>query len=108
MHLLARAARVIAIGSGPGAGPLPSAEIPRQPEAHDHQRGCLERWTSRSGGRSPSRDLPYYINSPIFERVLSSGRCCKNAVFLVQKEVAARVSASPGSRDYAISLCRHA
>jgi 16S rRNA (adenine1518-N6/adenine1519-N6)-dimethyltransferase len=45
-------------------------------------------------------NLPYYITSPIFERVLSIGPLLQNAVFLVQKEVAARVAASPGSRDY--------
>ncbi len=45
-------------------------------------------------------NLPYYITSPIFERVLAIGPLLQNAVFLVQKEVAARVAASPGSRDY--------
>src|SRR5205085_9032780 len=43
---------------------------------------------------------PYYITSPIVDRVLSLGRLLRCAVFLVQKEVAQRLTAVPGSRDY--------
>ncbi len=43
-------------------------------------------------------NLPYYITSPIVERVLESG--FERAVFLVQKEVAQRIAAAPGSPDY--------
>lgn len=45
-------------------------------------------------------NLPYYITSPILERVLALGPIVKRAVFLVQKEVAERITAKPGSRDY--------
>jgi len=45
-------------------------------------------------------NLPYYITSPILERVLALGGSWKRAVFLVQAEVAARMAAPPGSRDY--------
>ena len=45
-------------------------------------------------------NLPYYITSPIVEKVLAMGTLLQNAVFLVQKEVAERMAASPGSRDY--------
>ena len=45
-------------------------------------------------------NLPYYISSPIFEKVLRLGPLLQRAVFLVQKEVAERVAAGPGSRDY--------
>lgn len=45
-------------------------------------------------------NLPYYITSPILEKVFETGGNWKRAVFLVQAEVAARLSASPGSRDY--------
>jgi 16S rRNA (adenine1518-N6/adenine1519-N6)-dimethyltransferase len=43
-------------------------------------------------------NLPYYITSPIVEKVLSAR--VPRAVFLVQAEVAARLAAGPGSRDY--------
>jgi 16S rRNA (adenine1518-N6/adenine1519-N6)-dimethyltransferase len=43
-------------------------------------------------------NLPYYITSPILEHVFRTP--FTRAVFLVQKEVAQRISANPGSRDY--------
>ena len=45
-------------------------------------------------------NLPYYITSPILEKVFESGGNWTQAVFLVQAEVAARLAANPGSRDY--------
>src|SRR3954453_1530232 len=45
-------------------------------------------------------NLPYYITSPILERVLTLGHDLLHAVFLIQKEVAERVVAQPGTRDY--------
>ena len=45
-------------------------------------------------------NLPYYITSPILEQVFRLGERWTRAVFLVQSEVAARLAASPGGRDY--------
>lgn len=45
-------------------------------------------------------NLPYYISSPIFTKVFSLAGQWSSAVFLVQLEVAQRVCAKPGSRDY--------
>jgi 16S rRNA (adenine1518-N6/adenine1519-N6)-dimethyltransferase len=45
-------------------------------------------------------NLPYYITSPILERVLPLPPPFRHAVFLIQKEVAQRLVAAPGSRDY--------
>lgn len=46
-------------------------------------------------------NLPYYITSPILRRVFAAGEAVSSAVFLVQKEVAVRITAGKGSRDYA-------
>jgi 16S rRNA (adenine1518-N6/adenine1519-N6)-dimethyltransferase len=43
-------------------------------------------------------NLPYYITSPILEKVARLDYA--RAVFLMQKEVAERLVAAPGSRDY--------
>ena len=43
-------------------------------------------------------NLPYYITSPILEKV--TRLAFPRAVFLIQKEVADRLTASPGHRDY--------
>lgn len=52
-----------------------------------------------AGGKtSIAGNLPYYITSPILERVFATS--WQRGVFLVQAEVAARVAAAPGSRDY--------
>ena len=45
-------------------------------------------------------NLPYYITSPILERIFAAGPACKRAVILVQAEVATRIVAQPGCRDY--------
>ena len=45
-------------------------------------------------------NLPYYITSPILDRIFAAGASCKRAVILVQAEVAARIFAQPGCREY--------
>jgi len=45
-------------------------------------------------------NLPYYITSPILDRIFSLSGAWERAVFLVQSEVAARLAAAPGSRDF--------
>jgi 16S rRNA (adenine1518-N6/adenine1519-N6)-dimethyltransferase len=45
-------------------------------------------------------NLPYYITSPILEKVFGLGAAWERAVFLVQAEVGARIAAVPGTRDY--------
>jgi 16S rRNA (adenine1518-N6/adenine1519-N6)-dimethyltransferase len=45
-------------------------------------------------------NLPYYITSPILERLFAASASWKVAVILVQAEVAARIVAEPGCRDY--------
>ncbi|PWU04556.1 MAG: ribosomal RNA small subunit methyltransferase A [Terriglobia bacterium] len=54
----------------------------------------LDHW-----GRAPvAGNLPYYITSPILERIARLN--VPRAVFLVQKEVAERLAAKPGQREY--------
>jgi 16S rRNA (adenine1518-N6/adenine1519-N6)-dimethyltransferase len=46
-------------------------------------------------------NLPYSITSPIFEKLMPWPGW-ETAVFLIQREVASRIAAGPGSRDYGI------
>lgn len=62
----------------------------------DVLRMDLSQW----GPVSVVGNLPYYITSPIVEKVLRIGPSLLNAVFLVQLEVAERMAAVPGTRDY--------
>ncbi|MBP5428078.1 MAG: 16S rRNA (adenine(1518)-N(6)/adenine(1519)-N(6))-dimethyltransferase RsmA [Clostridia bacterium] len=45
-------------------------------------------------------NLPYYITTPILLRLLESGIRFSRITVMVQKEVADRLAAAPGSRDY--------
>ena len=45
-------------------------------------------------------NLPYYITSPILDRMFQISGQWTRAVFLIQAEVAARLAAVPGTRDF--------
>jgi 16S rRNA (adenine1518-N6/adenine1519-N6)-dimethyltransferase len=47
-------------------------------------------------------NLPYYITSPILLKLAASHAVLDRAVLMVQREVADRVVAAPGSRDYGL------
>jgi 16S rRNA (adenine1518-N6/adenine1519-N6)-dimethyltransferase len=58
---------------------------------------------------SVAANLPYYITTPIISRLLEEKLPVKNIVVMVQKEVAQRMCAREGTKDYgAITLlCRY-
>lgn len=45
-------------------------------------------------------NLPYYITTPVIMKLLESGVEAECMVFMVQKEVADRMGADPGGKDY--------
>ena len=45
-------------------------------------------------------NLPYYISTPIIERLLSLGRSVFDMTLMLQKEVADRITAGPGGKEY--------
>jgi 16S rRNA (adenine1518-N6/adenine1519-N6)-dimethyltransferase len=45
-------------------------------------------------------NLPYYVTSPILVRLLEERLPLKNIVIMIQKEVADRLTAVPGTKDY--------
>jgi 16S rRNA (adenine1518-N6/adenine1519-N6)-dimethyltransferase len=47
-------------------------------------------------------NLPYYITSPILLKLAASHAAIERGVVMVQREVADRVTAQPGSRDYGL------
>lgn len=47
-------------------------------------------------------NVPYYVTSDIVLRILSLNHRLERAVIMVQREVADRISAQPGSRDYGL------
>lgn len=54
---------------------------------------------------SVAANLPYYITTPIITKLIEEKLPIKNIVVMVQKEVAMRICAAPGKKDYgAISV----
>jgi len=45
-------------------------------------------------------NLPYYITTPVILYLLESGLSFKSITVMIQKEVAQRMAASPGTKDY--------
>lgn len=45
-------------------------------------------------------NLPYYISTPIIERLLSLGKRLFDMTLMLQKEVADRITTGPGGKDY--------
>jgi 16S rRNA (adenine1518-N6/adenine1519-N6)-dimethyltransferase len=99
-HLLSRSTRVVAIEIDPVLVHYLQAKFHDEPRlilvANDVLKADLEQW----GAVTVVGNLPYYITSPIIEKTLALGAQLKSAVFLVQKEVAQRLTAVPGTRDY--------
>lgn len=50
-------------------------------------------------------NLPYYITTPILERLIENRSYIKDGLFMVQKEVGQRMSACPGSKLYGALSC---
>jgi 16S rRNA (adenine1518-N6/adenine1519-N6)-dimethyltransferase len=96
-HLLTRARRVVAIEVD---DPLAARLILDYPQLEVIHADVLKADLSEYGRAVIAGNLPYYITSPIIERTLSLGPLLKRAVFLVQREVADRLAAVHGSRDY--------
>jgi 16S rRNA (adenine1518-N6/adenine1519-N6)-dimethyltransferase len=45
-------------------------------------------------------NLPYYVATPLISRYVRAPGALSHAVFLIQKEVAERITAEPGGREY--------
>lgn len=55
----------------------------------------------RPGARAKAvANLPYYVTTPILMRLLEEGLPLQRIVVMVQKEVADRMTAGPGGKDY--------
>lgn len=55
---------------------------------------------SNGGAWVLAGNLPYQITGPLLEKTVQMGRQVERAVYLVQKEVAERLAAAPGSKTY--------
>ncbi|MCR5613925.1 16S rRNA (adenine(1518)-N(6)/adenine(1519)-N(6))-dimethyltransferase RsmA [Treponema sp.] len=66
-------------------------------------KGELERYKEKNGGRLPDRffgNLPYNIAATLIADTIENDVRFEKCVFTIQKEVAKRMTAQPGSDDY--------
>jgi len=99
-HLLERTDHVIAVEIDPILVQYLRAKFRATDRLELVEGDILKTDLKRWGPAVVVGNLPYYITSPIVEKVLGLGPPLLRAVFLVQKEVAERLAAAPGSRDY--------
>jgi len=99
-RLLAHAARVVAIEMDSGL-----AEHLRDRWSHEPRLQIVEGnalnfdWTQWGPGVLAG-NLPYYVATAIISKYLANPGPLTQAVFLIQKEVAERITAKPGTRDF--------
>jgi 16S rRNA (adenine1518-N6/adenine1519-N6)-dimethyltransferase len=103
--LAAKAGRVIAIEKDERLIPALRSEMPANVEiVHgDILRIDLSGILKRTGALVLRLigNVPYSISSPLLFRVLDDRAVLSDCVFLLQKEVAERVTAGPGTKSYA-------
>jgi len=72
----------------------------RWPKLELLEANALEVDWSQWGAGVLTGNLPYYIATPLISRYLRKPGLLSQAVFLIQKEVAERITARPGTREY--------
>jgi 16S rRNA (adenine1518-N6/adenine1519-N6)-dimethyltransferase len=102
--LAATGARVVAVERDRELAPilreqLPDAEVVEA----DAKSFDLRAVAARAGRRIVvCGNLPYHLSSPILFHLLDQREALQRAVLLLQREVAERIAAPPGGRDYGL------
>jgi 16S rRNA (adenine1518-N6/adenine1519-N6)-dimethyltransferase len=97
-RLLTHAARVIAIEIDHSLAEHLRAHYAGEPRLEIVEADVLAADLAQWGPSVIAGNLPYYITSPILTKLAQTA--FTRAVFLIQKEVAERLTALPGSRSY--------
>jgi 16S rRNA (adenine1518-N6/adenine1519-N6)-dimethyltransferase len=104
--LVARAAHVLAVELDPGlAAHLRARFAPSQLTVHQQDVLTFDFAAAAARAGQPLLvfgNLPYYITSQILLKLAASHASLERAVLMVQREVADRITAQPGSRDYGL------
>jgi len=104
--LVARAAHVIAVELDPGLAAHLRTRFPvDRLTVHNQDVLRFDFATAAAQAGHPLLvfgNLPYYITSQILLKLAADHAAIDRAALMVQREVAERITASPGSRDYGI------
>ncbi len=105
-HLIERADRIVAVEVDPVLIPYLRHKFRDAPNLTVIEADVLTTDLGQWGPAVVVGNLPYYITSPILSRVFGLGERWQGSTFLVQKEVAERLTAEPGSREYGyLTVC---
>jgi 16S rRNA (adenine1518-N6/adenine1519-N6)-dimethyltransferase len=99
-RLLARAHHVVAVEIDPSLVEHLRRKFHGEARLTILQQDILQTDLSQWGSVALAGNLPYFITSPILQHLIHFHASLKRAVLLVQKEVAARLAALPGTRDF--------
>lgn len=99
-HLLPRTDELHAIELDADLAEHLKSKFESESKLHVHTADVLATDLSQWGAAVVTGNLPYYITSPILEKFLALDDRFQSAVFLMQWEVAERLLAQPGTRDY--------
>lgn len=105
-ELAARAAHLLAVELDPKLALALKVQFPVD-RVTVHQQDVLTfdfaAASAAAGHRLPvAGNLPYYVTSPILLKLAENHAALDRAVLMVQREVADRIVAVPGSRDYGL------
>ena len=100
--LAATGARVIAVERDRELVPILRAELPDVELAEADAKSFDLTAVARGQRIVVCGNLPYHLSSPILFHLLDQRSAVRRAVLLLQREVAERVAAAPGGRDYGL------
>jgi 16S rRNA (adenine1518-N6/adenine1519-N6)-dimethyltransferase len=100
--LAATGARVVAVERDRDLAPILRAELP-QVEVVEADAKSFDLAAAARGQRIVvCGNLPYHLSAPILFHLLDQRAALRRGVLLLQREVAERVAAPPGGRDYGV------
>lgn len=80
--------------------PYPNVKVIHQDVLKADVKGTMEEEFSANQDVMVVANLPYYVTTPIIMKLLEDQLPIRGIVVMLQKEVAERISASPGSKEY--------
>jgi 16S rRNA (adenine1518-N6/adenine1519-N6)-dimethyltransferase len=102
LPLAARAGRVIAVELDARLAERLRAQSPPNVEVVEGDALALDLAALAPKGSRLVGNLPYYVSSPLLRRFLGLREGLRDAHVMLQEEVARRIAAPPGSKEYGI------
>jgi 16S rRNA (adenine1518-N6/adenine1519-N6)-dimethyltransferase len=102
LPLATRCRRVVALEVDPKLAKALAARAPANVEIVEADALTVDLTSLVPEGSRVAGNLPYYISSPLLRRILAMRDHVRDAHVMLQEEVARRVAAGPGSKEYGI------